>query len=236
MLIYVVEDDVQQRDYFTKFLQATHNEVIAFKETIGAHNYFMTHSAPDAALIDFRFENGPNGLSLARRIHAVYPSSAVLMMSCYAEKEDIVEIFRNGVDDFLLKPVEIKELNQRIGDAVIERRTKHPLDSVERQLGALKLSPATRQAWWHGRLLELTKTQFTLLARLTAQPGHIFNYADLYASCTGDHIDPAEAAKRLKTHLYNLKVKFSKVSTAPCPILSKRGEGVLWQVGSIPPK
>ena len=201
MLIYVVEDDVEQRDYFTKFLQAIHNEVIAFKDTIGAHNYLMTHSAPDAALIDFRFENGPNGLSLARKIHGLHPSSAVLMMSYYAEKEDIIEMFRNGVDDFFIKPVEIKDLNQRLGDAVIERRTKHPLVSVERQLGALKLSPETRQAWWHDSPLELTKTQFTLLARLTAQPGHIFNYADLYATCTGDHVDPAEAAKRLKTHL-----------------------------------
>ena len=175
-------------------------------------------------------------LSLARRIHAVYPSAAVLMMSCYAEKEDIIEIFRNGVDDFLLKPVEIRELNQRLGDAVIERRSKYLLDSVERQLGALKLFPETRQAWWHGNPLALTKTQFTLLTRLTAQPGHVFNYADLYATCTGAHIDPAEAAKRLKTHLHNLKVQFKKVSPAPCPIVSRRGEGVLWQPESLPTK
>ena len=236
MLIYVVDDDFEQRDYFTKILQVSHHEVIAFKDTYAAHNYLMAHNAPDAALIDFRLENGPNGLSLARKMHALHPSAAILMMSCYAEKEDIIEIFRNGVDDFLLKPVEIRELNQRLGDAVIERRSKYLLDSVERQLGALKLFPETRQAWWHGNPLALTKTQFTLLTRLTAQPGHIFNYADLYATCTGAHIDPAEAAKRLKTHLHNLKVQFKKVSPAPCPIVSRRGEGVLWQPESLPTK
>jgi len=231
MLIYVIEDDPQQRDYFTKTLQVEQHTVIAFKDTIAAHNYFMAHAAPDAVLIDFRFEGGPNGLSLARQIHAIHPTTAVLMTSCYADKDDIVEAFRGGIDDFLLKPVDPKVLVQRLGNAVIERRTTHPLNTTERKLGELKLDPTVRQAWWKEQLLNLTKTQFTLLLQITAQPGRLFNYAELYATCTGDHIDPALAAKKLKTHVHNLRQRFKEIdSSAYCPIVSKRGEGLAWQV------
>ena len=49
MLIYVVEDDDQQRDFFIKVLQANQHDVVPFKDTISAHNYFLSHPAPDAA-------------------------------------------------------------------------------------------------------------------------------------------------------------------------------------------
>lgn len=230
MLIYVVEDDPQQRDYFIKTLQAEQHEVIAFKDTIAAHNYFMVHNTPDAALVDFRFEGGPNGLSLARQIHNIRPSAAVIMTSCYADKDDIIDAFRNGIDDFLLKPVSPKALIQHLGDAVIERRTKFPVDTAERQLGALKLNPNTRQAWWHGQPLRLTRMEYTLLLQITARPGHMFNYAELYSACTGDHVDPAQAGKKLKTHIFHLRHRF--IDTAPgeqCPVTSRRGEGLCWQ-------
>jgi len=231
MLIYVIEDDPQQRDFFTKTLQAEQLEVIAFKDTIAAHSYIMLHGVPDAALIDFRFEGGPNGLSLARQIHNIHPAAAVVMTSCYADKDDIIEAFRSGIDDFLLKPVNAKTLIQHLGDTVIERRTKHPLDTAERQLGALKLNPNTRQAWWHEQELSLTKTQFTLLLQITARPGHMFNYAELYATCTGDHIDPALAAKKLKTYIFHLKHRLLENDPkTPCPIVSKRGEGLSWHL------
>ncbi|MEP7288642.1 MAG: response regulator transcription factor [Chloroflexota bacterium] len=230
MLIYVIEDDPQQRDYFTKTLQADQHEIVAFQDTIAAHNYFMTHASPDAALIDFRFEGGPNGLSLARQIHAIYPTAAVVMTSSYAEKDDIIDAFREGIDDFLLKPVPPKELIKRLGNAVIERRTKYPVDTTERQLGALTLNPNTRQAWWHGQPLALTRTEFTLLLQITARPGHLFNYPELYATCTGDHVDPSLAARKLKTHVFNLRHRFIEIAPdAPCPILSKRGEGLAWR-------
>jgi two-component system response regulator PrrA len=196
----------------------------------------MMHSTPDAVLIDFRFDNGPNGLSLARQIHAVRPSAAVVMTSCYADKDDIIEAFRNGIDDFLLKPVNAKTLVQHLGDAVIERRTKHPANVVERQLGELRLNPNTREAWWHGQPLNLTKTEFTLLVQITALPGQLYNYAELYAACTGDHIDPSLAAKKLKTHVFNLKHKLQTASNAPCPINSTRGEGLSWQSESSKPQ
>lgn len=229
MLIYVVEDDDQQRDFFIKVLQANQHDVVPFKDTISAHNYFLSHSAPDAVLIDFRFEGGTNGLSLAGQIHAMRPTAAVLMTSCYADKEDIVDAFHKGIDDFLLKPVEPRKLVQSLGDAVIQRRTAHPVDSRERHLGELRIDPNTRQAWWHDQPLRLTHTEFTLLVQITARPGHVFNYAELYATCTGEHIDPCSASKKLKIHIHHLKQKFIAVEPAALvPIASRRGDGLYW--------
>src|SRR5262249_8369150 len=124
---------------------------------------------------------------------------------------------------------EAKALMQRLGNAVMDRRTQHPVNTAERYLGALKLNPTLRQAWWKGQALDLTKTQFTLLLQITAQPGRRFNYAELYAACTGDHIDPALAGQKLKTHVHNLRKHFKKIDTVDCPIVSKRGEGLAWQ-------
>lgn len=233
MLIYVVEDDPQQRDSFVNTLQTDQHEVVAFSNTIAAHNYFLIHPAPDAALIDFRFDGGPNGLSLARHIHAISPAAAVIMTSCYADKEEIIEAFHSGIDDFLLKPVNRKVLAQALGDAVIRRRTTYPTDTLERQFGAFRIDPNTRQAWWHGKPLRLTHTEFTLLLQITARPGHVFNYPELYAACAGEHIDPSSASKKLKTHIHHLKQKFIAIEpSVPIPIVSRRGDGLCWTTDS----
>lgn len=229
MLVYVVEDDEQQRDFFTKTLQTQQHQVIAFRDTISAQNYFYEHNKPDAILLDYKFDNGPDGMLLAGQVHAMCPSAAVVMTSAYADKAEIVQALRIGVDDFLLKPIDMNELLQRVGNAVLKRRTTHPVDVTIRKLGELRFDPATRVATWHGRNIALTRSEAILLTQITAHPGQVYNYSELYALCTGEHVAPSEASKGLRTHVHNLKHKFSDaVTDAPCPIVSIRGDGIVW--------
>ena len=73
---------------------------------------------PDVMLIDFQLPGGPNGLALAHQARLMHPTSVIMMMSLYAEKETIVEALQISADDFLLKPIKPDELVSRISKAM----------------------------------------------------------------------------------------------------------------------
>ena len=75
--------------------------------------------------------------------------------------------------------------------------------------GALELDLEARTAFWHGKKLTLSPTQFNLLGTLASRPGHIFAYSELYALNTGIRLSLSAARSKLKTHVINLRRKLA---------------------------
>ncbi len=85
---------------------------------------------------------------------------------------------------------------------------------------------------WHGESLELTPTEFELLARLVAKPGCLITASDLLALIWGETMDSGKARQLLKPHISNLRAKLKKAADAPNPIQNVWGTGYLWNEGS----
>ncbi len=237
MLIYLVEDDPASRDALTRMLRLERHEIVAFSNAVEALNYLYSHPSPDVALIDYQLPGGPNGANLAQHIRLKFPNTAVIMISAYAGTKEVITAFRQGADDFLLRPIEPQELLHRIGEAILRRRPLYSVAESCRQVGQLRLDLEGRKAFWYDAELKLTPTELSLLTQLTARPGAVINYAELYSVTTGEHISPGEARAKLKSHVSNLKQKLQQAHPhIGTPIKTNRGFGFRWHVGgeSVP--
>ncbi len=232
MLAYIVEDDPTSRDTLTRTLRIEDYEVIAFSNVIEAINYIDTHPAPDVALIDYKLPGGPNGTSLAAHVRQRFAHTTIIMLSICADKQEIIAAFRSGIDDFLLRPYEPQALLDRLDFALVKRRPLYPPLETSRTAGDLYIDFGLRTATWYGVELPLTPTEFSILIQLTAKPGRIFNYAELYSTLRGEHIPPADGRSKLKSHVLNLKRKLQAVKPMPgSPLKASHGFGLRWQPG-----
>ncbi len=227
MLIYVVEDDATSRDHLTRMLRTQHHEVIAFANAVETTDYIARHSAPDVALIDFQLESWPNGMNLAKELRLRYPNTAIVMISAYAMPRDVAMAFRQGVDDFIVRPAEIEELLDCVSQAARHHRPAIQRTKLSSLFGTLVMDTDVYKAYWHDVDLQLTPFEFSLLNQLVVRPGVVINFAELYSVLKGEHLTPSEARKRLKTHVTNLRRKFQTAApNAGLPIRASWGHGV----------
>jgi len=233
MLIYVVEDDAASRDQLTRMLRTQEHEVVSFANAVQATDYIASHVIPDVALIDFKLESYPNGINLAKKIRLMFPHVAIVLISMYATPADVAIGFRQGIDDFLIRPVEVDELLNSISDAALRHRPAAQQITPANPVGELRINADTHKAYWHGVDLQLTPTEYALVTQLVARPVVIINYAELYSIIKGEHLSPHEARIRMKSHIANLKHKLLQAAPeSPLPLRISWGHGVYWSASS----
>ncbi len=232
MLIYVVEDDAASRDHLTRMLRTQHHEVIAFSNAVDTTDHIALHGTPDVALIDLKLETWPNGINLARTMRLMHPHTAIVMISAYATPKEVAIAFRQGADDFLIRPVEPEELLNSLSEAVLNHRPSARFGLLNGSIGALRIDTDARKAYWHGVDLQLTATELTLITQLAARPRVVVNFAELYSAINGEHLNPKDARKRLKSHVANLKQKLRDAAPIiALPLRTSWGHGVYWDAG-----
>ncbi len=232
MFVVSVDDDPRAREFAHRSLQQHEYIVKDFETAVEALHYIRDNPA-DVVLIDFKLRRGPDGLSLANQVRIMQPECVIVMISAYAERDDVIRAMQVGADDFIVKgKISPEQLVQRIGDAILRRRRWYPtLRPAIRHIGHLELDQTSRRAIWHSRLLRLTPIEFDILAHLTSKPGHVFGFAELYSLNTGDHIDPQLSRPRIKTHIKNLRDKLEQNGRYPQTIFSVYGKGFKWDDG-----
>src|SRR6266851_9111218 len=172
MIIVSVDDDVRSRDFVKRALQQQQYIVEDFDTALDAMNYIRDNSV-DVALIDYRLARGPDGLQLARQVRLMRPECVIVMISAFADRDQVIEAMQVGADDFIVKTkITPEQLVQRVGDAILRRRRWYPslLPSI-RYTGDLEIDVAGKRAVWHGERLRLTAMEFQILAELTSKAG-----------------------------------------------------------------
>lgn len=96
----------------------------------------------------------------------------IIMLTAKGEDMDRITGLEGGADDYVAKPCMPRELAARIR-AVLRRGAPGTDEQPEYlQAGPLVMWPSKRQAEWRGAVLELTSTEFSLLALLAQNAGH----------------------------------------------------------------
>jgi DNA-binding response OmpR family regulator len=174
---------------------------------------------PDLVVLD---RNLPklSGDEVCRRIRAS-STTPILMLTGEKGADERARLLDLGADDYLEKPFHTKELRSRI--RALLRRTAQQAARMQSAtfVGGLRVDPRTHAASVDGTTLDLTPTEFRLLAALAARPGEVLDRRALLRAGWPEERDPDP--EWLKAHLARLR---SKLDAAGAPTLANvRGVG-----------
>jgi two-component system, OmpR family, response regulator len=178
--ILVVEDDAALRDSLAVALRAEGYEIEVAEDgtrAVGALEAFR----PDLAILDVRLPAGPDGLDLARELRA-RGDVPILFLSALGGLADRLAGFDAGGDDYVTKPFSTAELLVRV-QALLRRSGR--LEARAWQVADLVVDEAARTAIRDGTPIELTRTEFDLLAALGRNVGTVVSKPRLLALVWG---------------------------------------------------
>ncbi len=175
---------------------------------------------PDLVVLDLGLP-GIDGLDVTRslRRNGTVP---IIMLTARTDESDKLVGLELGADDYVTKPFSPKELVARIR-SVLRRSeaAKAPSDVI--RVGDVELIVSTMELTIAGRRIELTPTEFQLLATMVRQPGRVFSRAQLLNAVHGDALEAFERA--IDAHIKNLRRKIEPDPHNPQYLLTVFGVG-----------
>jgi len=216
--ILVVEDDRALVGMIAALLGEDGHEIVTAYDGETALRRHADES-PDLVLLD---RNLPrlSGDEVCRRIRAM-SSTPILMLTGEKGAEERAKLLDLGADDYLEKPFSRKELSSRVRALLRRAGPQIPAGQSAASIGGLKVDPRTHLASVDGTSLDLTPTEFRLLAALAARPGEVLERRALLRAGWPEERDPDP--EWLKAHLARLR---SKLDAAGAPTLANvRGVG-----------
>jgi DNA-binding response OmpR family regulator len=173
---------------------------------------------PDLVILDRRLPR-LDGDEVCKRIRAT-SDTPILMLTGEKGTEERAKLLDLGADDYLEKPFGRKELLARVR-ALLRRGGGPKRATGPAEVGGLVVDPRTHTAHVNGKPLQLTPTEFRLLAALVARAGEVVDRRGLLRAAWPDERDPDP--EWLKAHLARLR---SKLETAGAPLpVNVRGVG-----------
>ena len=183
---------------------------------------------PDLIVLDLGLP-GLDGLDVTRRLRADPATAAVPIVMLTARDDELDKLLglELGGDDYLTKPFSPRELVARVR-AVLRRVDRpnagggvEPGDIV--RAGDVVLDVGRMRATRAGTIVDLTPSEFALLAVLARQPGRIFTRSQLLDALRGVTFESYERA--IDSHVKNLRRKLEPDPRRPRYVLTVYGVG-----------
>ncbi|RKR89406.1 DNA-binding response OmpR family regulator [Micromonospora pisi] len=174
---------------------------------------------PIACVLDISLP-GLAGTEVCRRMRETGDWTPVIFLTARDDETDRIVGLELGADDYVTKPFSPRELVARV--RAVLRRTAGTPDRAERrrEAGPVTLDPARRTVSVAGAPVQLTSTEFDLLAYLMARPGRVFTRDELLAAVWGY---AAHAGTRtVDVHVAQVR---GKLGTGASVIRTHRGVG-----------
>jgi DNA-binding response OmpR family regulator len=181
---------------------------------------------PDLIILDLNLPD-IDGLEVCRTIR--HSSSVpIIMLTGRGEEVDKVVGLELGADDYVTKPFSAREVVARVR-AVLRRQAPAAAPDGTVTVGGLVIDRASYAATCRGQRLDLTTTEFKLLAALAGSPGRVYSRANLLDAVQG--IDYEGYERTIDAHIKNLRQKMTAGPGAcGCHIETVRGVGYKLEV------
>lgn len=212
--ILLVEDEAAIADAVAFALRGDGHEVLHCL-TGGEALRAVRAQAFDLALLDVGLPD-LNGFALCRELRALRVLPVIFLTAQSAEADRLLG-FDLGADDYVAKPFSPRELLARVRVAL--RR----MPGAPAAAAGFEHDPEARRIRYRGRLLDLTRYEYGLLAALLARPGAVLSRAQLMDRVWGDAPDSGD--RTVDTHIKTLRAKLREVDPAADPIRTHRGLG-----------
>lgn len=219
--ILIVDDDPHIREVLRIALQTQGMRCI---EAAGGQAALteLGRSTPDLIVLDIGMP-GMDGFAVCRAIRA-RSNVPILFLTAQDEEVERVLGFELGADDFVGKPFSPRELMLRIR-AILARGKPQASEALTH--GALSLLLQEHQAALGGRPLQLTATEFALVALLLRHQGQVFDRNRLIDGVYGGHAHLS--GRTVDSHIRNIRAKAAALG---CDTLIETVHGVGLRLGA----
>lgn len=195
----------------------------------------VTQEKPDLVLLDLLLPD-MNGLDVCRALRQQSSALPIIMLTAKNEEIDKVVGLELGADDYVTKPFSPRELVARIRAVLRRAQLRADAASQARQEGALRFGKLTirmaeREVTVNDRPVQLTATEFDLLAYLATNPGIALTRDQLASHVWG--YDSEGDTRLLDTHIAHLRAKLEPNPSRPNYILTVRNVG--YKLNPSPP-
>ncbi len=238
--IVLVDDDDSFRESLGLNLVDEGFAVASFGDGAAALDYFARGGLAEAILLDWRMP-GMNGLEVLRRLRRSGNATPVIFLTVLSD--DIYEeaALEGGAVDFIDKSRRLSILVKRLNlitegmRPAPEPDPREPTSDVMR-LGPLELRFDINRASWRGTGLDLTLTEFKIVARLALRAGEDVGYREIYDLVHGKDFVAGYGAEgyraNVRTFIKRIRKKFRDVDGEFDHIHNYAGFGYRWIAGA----
>jgi DNA-binding response OmpR family regulator len=217
--VLVVDDEPKIAQLARDYLEHAGFAVLTAGEGNAAVQVARTRQ-PDLVVLDLGLP-GIDGLEVMRQIRAAGPTPIVLLTARDTELDKLLGL-ELGADDYVTKPFSPRELVARVR-AVLRRADRAAVPSDLIEVGDLVLDVPRLRTSVGGRSIELTATEFALLATMARSPGRVFTRSQLLDAVHGVAFEAYERA--IDAHVKNIRRKLEPDPGRPRYLLTVYGVG-----------
>jgi DNA-binding response OmpR family regulator len=217
--VLVVDDDQTLIQFLSDYLSGEGFEVISTDRGQKALRMFYDER-PDIVVLDVMMP-GMDGWEVCARIREL-ADTPVIMLTAKTSEADKLRGFRLGVDDYVTKPFSLAELTARV-HAVLSRA---PADEGTPPLigvGDLQVDIRKREVRIKDKVIDLTPTEFRLLAVLAEHAGEAISQDNLITKVWGDN--RVKSGSALRRYIWLLRGKIETEPDDPQRLVTVRGYG-----------
>jgi len=176
--------------------------------------------SPDLVILDQMMPE-MNGYDFMRA-HRAEHDTPIIMLTAKVDDDDKVIGLELGADDYVTKPFKPRELMARVRN-VLRRAGKTEAKAKTIRVRDITLDRDSREVYVMNKAVDLTPSEFDLLAALMSTPGRVFSRLDLLDVIQGVRYEGYE--RTIDTHVKNLRSKIEADSRKPYYIETVYGVG-----------
>lgn len=204
----MVDDDEKLVELVQKYLSKDGYDVITAYQGIEALRKFRKREV-DLVILDLMLPK-MDGLKVCKKIRKK-SDTPVIMLTAKTKEEDKIKGLDLGADDYVTKPFSPGELLARV--RAVLRRVEEEEGPDELTYGPLSVNFKRHEALFEGEAIELTASEFKLLAALVKNPGRAFSRSQLIHEAFGYDYEGLE--RTIDVHIKNLRKKIEPDSGSP---------------------
>jgi DNA-binding response OmpR family regulator len=218
--ILVVEDEMKIARVVRDYLERAGFDVVVVGDGEAALASARANR-PDLVVLDLGLP-GMDGMDVARSLRRNH-DTPIVMVTARGDETDRIVGLELGADDYVVKPFSPKELVARV--RAVLRRSGVATAAAEAPIhaGDVRIDPSRLRVTAGDRAIELTPTEFQLLATLAREPGRVFTRGQLLDAIHG--VAFASYERAIDAHVKNIRKKLEPEPGRPRYVLTVHGVG-----------